>query len=224
MSVFLYITLGIMMFHMQGLRQSIAMSICLIAYMQAKRHKFVPFILLVILAMQFHTSAFVFFVIYPMCAIKVTAAKTILVGVISCLMFVFATKIISIAGMLFERSYSDTVQSGGVVTVLVYLIVLALSVTCNTHINSNNEKYPVFYMLILGLSFFLMRYFGIRMAERVHYYFAYSQIILLPNTVNCFKDEKIKVLLNTAIVIMAIALYAYRLRGSAFIPYIFFFN
>ena len=59
-SLVMFICLGLFTFNMNGMRQCIAMSICLLAYDCIKNKKFIPFALLILLAMSFHKSALIF--------------------------------------------------------------------------------------------------------------------------------------------------------------------
>ena len=56
--------LGLFNFMVQGLRQAIAMCICLLAIESCKKRKLIKFILLVLLASLFHASAIVFLPVY----------------------------------------------------------------------------------------------------------------------------------------------------------------
>jgi hypothetical protein len=62
-SLMVFNCLGLFNFMVQGLRQAIAMSICLFAYEQCKKKHFIKFILLVAIACLFHASALVFILV-----------------------------------------------------------------------------------------------------------------------------------------------------------------
>ena len=64
MSLFFYLTLQFFAHSMNLFRQSIAATICLLAYPFLKRRKLLPFVLVVLLAAAFHTSALFFLPFY----------------------------------------------------------------------------------------------------------------------------------------------------------------
>ena len=64
MSLFFYLTLQFFEHSMNLFRQSIAATICLLAYPFLKRRKLLPFVLVVLLAAAFHTSALFFLPFY----------------------------------------------------------------------------------------------------------------------------------------------------------------
>lgn len=64
MSLFFYLTLQFFAHSMNLFRQSIAATICLIAYPFLKKRKLLPFVLVVLLAAAFHTSALFFLPFY----------------------------------------------------------------------------------------------------------------------------------------------------------------
>ena len=82
MSLIVFNCLGLFNFMVQGLRQAIAMSICLFAYEQCKKNQFIKFILLVAIACLFHASALVFILVYFLSKFKL---NTIQMGVFAIL-------------------------------------------------------------------------------------------------------------------------------------------
>ena len=59
-AIYFYLTIGLFAFTLAGLRQALAMSICLFAYEAARKKKLIPFLLLIALAYPFHKSALLF--------------------------------------------------------------------------------------------------------------------------------------------------------------------
>lgn len=75
LSMFFMITLGYFYFAMTGLRQAMAMGLCYIAFEFVCRRKFWWFLLFTFLAGLMHSSAFVFFIMYPLSFVKVDILK-----------------------------------------------------------------------------------------------------------------------------------------------------
>lgn len=222
LSVCAYISLGLMQFHLQGMRQSLAMCICLFAYEQAKKKHLFRFVLLVLLAVLFHQTAIVFFPVYILCQMKFSLRNLVLIAGISGVAMLFSDRIVGVANDVFERDYTVAVSSGGFIAVAVYVLVLAMALIYYAGF-AKHEQSPLLYVLIIGMSCFLMRYTGTLAAERISFYFVFSQIALLPKaTAIMAKNEKI--VMRMVIVVLALSLFAYRLHGSDFVPYQFFWQ
>lgn len=218
LSLMMYITLGMMTFEMQGMRQSIAMSICLFAYEFAKRKKFMNFLLLVLLAMQFHQTAVVFIIIYFLINLKYTVPNLVLIFMCSFSAVFFADKIIGVANDVFDMEYNNTVDSGGLIATIIYVIIIVTAFWFNKRIKYNENATKLLYVAILGGVCYILRYFGALASERISFYFVFSQLALLPSTLKNLEIEEAD-LVKTLVVFLSILLFVYRLYDSDFIPY-----
>ena len=70
---------------------------------------------------------------------------------------------------------------------------------------------------------FAMRYFGAQAAERISFYFAFSQIGALPNAIH-ITSRREKTHIYIIVLALAVLLFAYRLHGSGLVPYRFFWQ
>lgn len=105
LSFIIFASFLIYLFSFSGLRQAIAIGITTLSYDFIARKKLIPFILLVLIASLFHTSAVLFIIAYPLCNyLRLTAKKYILIGII-CTGGLFAIK--SIAIWLVELLFSE---------------------------------------------------------------------------------------------------------------------
>lgn len=221
LSITLYVTLGLMSFNLQGMRQSIAMSICLFAYEQAKNKHLIKFILLVAIATTFHQTAIVFIPIYILCRMKFSNNNMLIMCVLAFVVSFNADRVIGIANEYFDRDYNSTVSQGGFVAVLIYAIIFIITLGFDNPLKNGNKQTPLLYVLILGFVCYIMRYFGTLAAERISFYFAFSQVALLPNAKGIVVGKG-RIIMHLAIILLAVALMAYRMHGSEFVPYRFF--
>ncbi len=221
LSLTMYITLGMMTFEMQGMRQSIAMSVCLFAYEFAKHKKFMKFLLLVLLAMQFHQTAVVFIIIYFLINLKFTIPNLVLIFMGSFSAVFFADKIIGVANNVFDMEYKNTVDEGGAIATLIYIIIIITAFWFNKRLQYNGNATKLLYVAILGGVCYILRYFGALASERISFYFIFSLLALLPNTLKSLQIEESS-FVRTLVIILSIALFVYRLQGSDLIPYSFY--
>ena len=199
------------------------MCICLFAYEQAKRKHLLRFSFLVLFAMAFHQTAIVFFPVYILCRMKFSKAYVFLILIGTAFAIFGADRIMGIANTFFDRTYSNDAESGGYVATLIYVIILLLTLIFDKNLKKGNEQTPLLYILILGFSAYILRYFGTLIAERISFYFAFSQLALLPNVKKIFVKRD-QCIIRVIIAFFAVALFAYRLNGSNFVPYKFCWN
>ena len=222
LSCIIYICLGSMTFAMNGMRQALAMSICLLAYDFAVKKKIVPFLLIVLLAMTFHVSAFIFLLAYPLSNFSKLHLVPLLIG--GGLFIALSSSLASIYDSLVEKDYAvrDSIESGGFVTVAIYLLVLILTMLFYKNLATENGIEPLFALCFVGLVIFSTRYFSTQIFERISYYFYYSVILLIPKLSHIFK-EKDRLIYSLIVCILAIALFAYRIESSSMANYQLFF-
>ena len=216
LSVIMFITLGLFTFNMNGLRQSVAMSICLLAYDFIEKKKFVPFLLVVLLAMSFHKSAIFFALTYFIIFMKPKWNYTMFFIGLLVLFVLFADNLTIIYDALTSEDYAgaEGFDSGGIVTVLIYILVIAFALISKDKI----KKGTVFNCILLslvGLILYLARFFSVQIYERVSYYFYYFIILLLPSAIKKY-EVKSQTLINTVVIILSITLFVYRIQGGAF--------
>ncbi len=223
LGVLMYITLGLYIFMAQGLRQSVAMSICLFALEFAKKRKFIPFALLVLLAAQFHVTAIVFFVVYFIYGLSIKTITVILIGIISAVVLFFSERIVNIGNTLFDREYSGTVSSGGFVAFAVYFIIIVVALLLGGEKKNDKNFAFFFYMTVIAAIIFLMRYVGTQAAERISFYFMFAQMPLLCSTLRNLKPS-VRQTVTLVVFALSISLFIYRLNGSDLIPFNFFWQ
>lgn len=226
LSTVMYITLGLMQFDMQGMRQALAMAICMFAFEFVKKRKLIPFVLLIILATQLHRTAFVFAVIYFIAMLSYNWWSLLLIAAGSGVIFYFADSLMAFANDVFETEYAQEIDSGGFVATAIYVLIVLFAMIFSKNLKREKGEKPqttIMFLTIVGMLSYIMRYVGVGIAERISYYFMFGQILLLPNTISKL-DIEYKTLINAAVYVLCIGLFIYRLSSSDFIPYNFFWS
>ena len=223
LSFVMFVCLGLYSFMVQGLRQALAMCLCLFAIEFCKKRKLIPFILLVLLATTFHTSAIVFLVVYFIYGFTLNIRTAIASLAMAGILISFSGPIATIGNMIFEREYENEVETGGFVAVAIYVIILLVAITFSGS-RKKDKNYSFFtFITFLGAVFYVMRYTGVLAAERVSFYFMFGQIIALPNAISRF-DKHVSFIIKCAVIVLCIALFAYRLNGDGLVIYRFFWQ
>lgn len=223
LSLMIYVCLTMFMFNMQGMRQAMAMSICLFAYEFAKDRKLIPFVLTVLLAMLFHKTAMCFIPVYFLPKLKNNIGNWLfyIFGLILCLLFV--DEIIAGYYELSGEDYSGNAAAtgGGLFVVLLYLggIVLTL---CRPRILGKDTARIAFLGTLVGAVAYISRYVGSDILERVSYYYYYFLILLIPEVIQELEGEEHK-FIKVFFVIGAVLLFAYRTWNGSFRYFTLFF-
>ena len=235
-SIFMYencedLVLGYMMFYclgmwsflIQGIRQGMAMAICLFAVSFCKQRRIVPFILLVLLAMTFHASAIVFFVVIFLPRIELNL-KGYIAAVAGIIILTGAVNyLVSFFNIIINDSYKITAElgGGGAVTLLCYFAILVLFLLLlprDEKLDPDNRLF--FYMTLFGFVTFLMRYNILAISERVSFYFMFGQFILLPKVIRRIEPTQ-AIIAKMIIYLLCFGLMAYKSRTSEIYPFLF---
>lgn len=218
-AVIFYVTLGSLTFNLTAFRQSLAISLLLLSTDFIKSKKIISFIIVVLLAATFHKTAVIFLPFYFIANRRVNWKSNFISFMMLVLSIFFIERLTLIGNALLDTEYSGYQGNtfGGLVPILIYLFVILL-----TMINPN-DKYKVSHnMVVVGLIFYSMRRVTQSM-ERISFFFSPGLIVQLPNSISMIKDKQVRALLYYVSIIVAIFLFLYRMSGSEYGEYRFFF-
>lgn len=219
----IYVCLGLFTFNMNGMRQAMAMSVCLWAYEAVKKRKLISFALTVLLAMQFHKTAICFLPVYFIPLLKGGKANTFLffcgMAVYMFAMDWFIETFNAFTGK--EYSLDAGADSGGITVVAIYLFVLCLMLIMHESLK-NRQRRCEFYCVVLGFTCYVARYFSNQILERISYYFFYFIMLLVPNVLNEM-DEKERQIVKAVLGFASVALLVYRVSRGNFNNFGLFF-
>ncbi len=224
LSFVMFICLGLYTFMVQGLRQSIAISICLFAIEYCKRRKLIRFLILVFLASLFHRTAVVFFLVYFLYGAKFDIKTKVFMFIIPVALFSLMPIITSISNEMLDRDYNTAAETGSaIVASLIHVLILGFAYIYLNEKNSGKKETFFIAFAMLGASFYLMRYIGTQAYERISFYFLMGRNIVLPDVVKRF-NQKSQNIINLVVIVLSIALFIYRLNTSYLVPYLFFWQ
>lgn len=196
LSLLAFIALGYFEFSLSGLRQAIAMALTMVSYFFVKEKKFIPFIILVIIATLFHRSAIIFLIIYPIAHTKLGINHIVVFLVFLVVFFGFQGTVRSLIANVFEDTqfeyYAGSEKSLTVSGFIIQAAIFLFSLMYYPLVKKKYEKADVLYNLsFLGLAFQL---FSSMIAEffRVSMYFSIFNIILIPMAISVEKNSTLK--------------------------------
>lgn len=127
LSVFAYFAFGNFVMTFSGLRQSIAMSICFIAYICIKKKKPIIFYILIFLAFLFHKSAIACVLIYPIYHIRIKKTFFPFVVCLIALCFLFRNQIFALLSKIYYGEEGATADTGAYTMFIMFLLLYVVS-------------------------------------------------------------------------------------------------
>ncbi len=223
--LYFYATLGLYTFMFTGVRQSLAMCVCLFSYQFLKNKRFIPFLLMVVLAFYFHKSAILFLTVYFIYDRKIGWLNMLLYALLGLLAYNNIDIIQEWFNDTLEYDYGIEKTGNGVVFLLV---IIAITVFAYCVILANrvltDQARGMLNVGVITLIFWVLR-LETRVAERPSYYFMFFTIAMLCHAIEAPKEEKERSILKVVICVLCMALYMYRFMSnfSNMIPYQTFF-
>lgn len=208
LSYIIYLGLPVAILAFSGLRQSIAIGLCYIAFKYIKEKEIFKFIVLVSLASTFHSSAMMFLFTYPLYYLKLknTTKLGSIVAIIVC--YILRYPLFDILSKLFkENAIAD--NNSAVTLFLVFVSIYVYTLIFGENTPEVNGYRNIFYVACLCQSFG-----GVySTAIRVGYYFMIPLMLLLPEIL--YRKTKQNIIMASVIGLCFIAfgLYSFS-RGS----------
>ena len=192
LTIALFLTVAPYMLYFSGIRQAIAVSMSVPAWYAAKNKKLFWFVMVVVMAMQFHTSAFILLLIYPLYSAKIT--KKWLWFVVPCMatVFVFRTPIFNLLFTILWKEYSMTAATGAT-TILILLIMFGVyAYVLPDDKDMDKETIAMRNMLLLSI---VIQIFAMLnpWSMRMNYYFLIFVPVLIPKIANRGKMQYVQI-------------------------------
>lgn len=238
MSVYMFFTLTLFDFFLSGLRQSIAIAILLYAYDALLNHENKKFLILVIIAAQFHTSAIIFLVVYFIYQFKSTKTYLAIAYGLSTAFFLIWPIILKVILLIIPRySYylgdSELAARGrlGILFKLVMYLIIILGgelLKRKKHIEKITKEKQFLTRLVFGLPAIAIVALNASVTTRLFRYLEIFLCIFLPNIISQLdrKDaKKIKIFYLLLLIGYALIIHIFRTPSwQVTYPYTFFWQ
>ena len=216
--------LGSFAFMVQGLRQSIAMCLCLWALECLKRNSWLKFIILILLASTFHASALVYFVVFILSKLKIDLKSIVVFSLAVITAIIMLPWLFELVNSWINDDYAlgNGAESGGVVAILIYFVIIVFGLLFG---NKNEKYFPLYiYMTMVAMVCMIMRNSVSTIAERIAQYFAFGQMAVLAHSIKRFSDTTTKIFMGMIIAFLLFGVAIYKVSYSVLIPYEFFWQ
>ncbi len=211
-------------FGFAAIKQGIAMSFCLLSLSYVYNRKFVKFIICILVAASFHSSALVFIPIYFLCSKTgiVTPWKKIAVISVAFIAIYEIDFIIQSVGGRY-LTYLDSEVKGRNLIFWMYLFWCVIFLVFRKQLIASNHKNDLLIILFVIGTIFQILGFTDAFSKRIGEYFLISQTILLPQLL-CVFSKKSRKLAWILIVVFQVAMFVLQylvLDQSSIVPYSF---
>lgn len=222
LSIFYFVTLDYYCFSMSGMRQCIAIGLCIIAFEMAQRKKLIPYLLLVGIAITFHSTAIFFLPVYFLRYIPLRKKYIYPFIALGIICFLFKNQIINIMQSM-SRIYYGNMDTGGVGMYLYLLLSVILAFMYSPEWENDNKdaKSLINYMMIVAVIIYPILQFN-PTVFRLHYYYSISIVVFIPTIIKGIRDARIRLLFSSLFFFVAIYyFYAYTMQNMGVNPYMF---
>lgn len=220
---------------MNLLRQYIAMMICCIAYQYLAEKKYIKYILTTFIAVLFHSSASVTFVLIFLTKLKINKKRriiyiaTAIIGALCFNKFLYVLiKILPKYASYITSDYYQENQMGIIFKIFMWLLMFFLVDYMFFRARDGEENLGwnkiEYFCALLAISITIMALNG-AILERMSYYFTIIYCISVPNSINKLKSRKMKYQIGFLVILSCISynmiVLIFRPCWSGVIPYSF---
>lgn len=222
--LFLFGTLGMYTFMFTGVRQCLAISICLFSYRFIRDRKIVPFAILMFLAFYFHKSSILFVAAYLIYLRKLSFWNALIYGAIMIFAVLYLDVIQQWFNQQLEYDYEIEAGAGGIIFTILVVAMTAFTifvVISNKDTSKNTQG--LINIGLIAMFFWIIRLFN-RVAERPSYYFLICVFASFAYSIATIKKQNERDIVKMLVIVLALALFVYRLmtNQASFVPYSFF--
>lgn len=213
LALYFYVTIGNLFFVMTGMRQAIAMSLCLLAINYVQKRKIIPFVLLVLLAAQFHHSAYIFLPMYFLGTRRVDALNMLITIGVTIATYFSYERLLNIANEMLDYDYGVEETGNGGIFFVILLIILVLALMTKSKWMKDIKERVIMNTGVLAVVIWVFRLIG-RTAERPSMYFLNAIPVVLSESIDSVEDRQDRLLWELGAIALTFAFFAYRSLGQ----------
>lgn len=220
------------------LRQIMAISIVFFGYRFIKNKKLVKYVITILLACSFHSTAVIGFMLYPISwAItnkklkEISKTIIIITGLFCVVLFRHIFQYLNTINIMDLNRYThyltDEVGGGRFIRLFYWLFICIVLIMCRKRILHNNSYTHLSMYMLISFIFSFICFLGGSFIVRIAYYTDFYQVLYLPMAVQylpfAFGDDKKKVnylVIGFVVFMFWLINYVIRNNGCTY-PYIF---
>lgn len=226
LSFVIFSTFGFFAYDFGIIRQSLALSMVLLSYIQLDKKKRFASIISFLVALNFHRTSII---ALPLLLIHfasiITKKRFLILLILSALVIIFSSfiynniivNIMSYMGKSGHIGHDATMNN---MLLLLYFIAILVIIFYNFSRIKDKVNSVACYALAFAIYFSIFGLYNDVLARALQY-FSVFLVIIIPETLDQYKDQKIIILIETGIYLLLAGLMYYNISGSAIDPYIF---
>ncbi len=212
LALYFYITIGNLLFILTGLRQAIAMSICMLSIRFIQKRKLIPFVLLVLIAAQFHHSAYIFLVMYILGTRMVDAQNMLLTIAVTAIGYFSYEHLLGFANEVLDYNYTvERTDNGGIYFVILLIIIVVALITKQGWMKDIKER-VIMNTGIMAVVIWVFRLVG-RTAERPSMYWLNAVPVVFSESIDSIESRQDRLLVELGAIALTFLFFAYRVKG-----------
>lgn len=230
MALFLVTPVYIMLF--SGIRQGMAIGMGAVAFRFARDRKLLPFLISVVVAILFHSSAFILVILYPLCRVRIRLNHMAIVLPLIAVVYYFNDAIylavVSVFGESLSENYMIITETNATTFILLLALLLAMAFLLTYGKELDSTTIMLRNLLIVSL---ILQMFALvnPIAMRMNYYFLVFMPLLIPRVINrsSIKDGRFVLLLQLAVFGFFMVYHVqkmYTTDSLGIYPYMFFWS
>lgn len=222
-SLIIYLALPCFLMLFSGVRQAIAIGLCFASYSFIVQKKLVKFVLLVLVAFLFHSSAILFLIAFPVYYFPIKKKYRFITLLLIFVVFVFRTQLFYLLAPLLDDS-AKADNNGALALFLVFILVYIFCCYFSKDCKKDNGLLNLFLIAILCQAFGNI----FASAARVGFYFMPFICLLLPKVLkNIRNPERSLISIPIYSIFIIYGLYSLYSNGSSWpmtYPWVPFWN
>lgn len=213
LALYFYITIGNLFFILTGMRQAMAMSICLLSVKFIQKRKIIPFAILVVLAAQLHHSAYIFLPMYFLGVRRVDTKNMLITIAVTLLAYFSYENLLMVANDILDYNYGvEKIDNGGIFFAILLIILTLALVTKSRWMKEVKERVVMNAGIICGVVW-VFRLVG-RTAERPSMYFLNAIPVVFSEAIDSVENKENRVFVEFGAIVLTFAFFAYRVAGQ----------
>ncbi len=238
LSLFIFLTYGFFTFTFSALRQGLAMAICIYAFEALMNGRNIRYILLIICATFFHSTAYVFFASY-LCKILKPSRKVFFIGYLTAAVLLATFSVV--LNYVFQwlpiyelYTLGSYIGETGIAAFLYATLSSAILIFSYNILTVHQQKKQMLnkvysYGLIMILIAVIIYIVSIKanIFDRIALYFNTLVIILLPNAISKLKGDNRVLVIATVLAVFftySAIIISYRPEWMSIFPYSFYWQ
>ena len=222
-SYIIYMGLPCFLLPFSGLRQAIAIGICVLATPSICDKNWKRFLIIVLIATLFHSSAVIYLLAYPLYYLRLPKDYQLLMVPLLLVIYMARYPIFSVASKLFKKNAVPD-DNGAFALFLVFIMIF---IFCQVYCRSDDES-SIGFMNIFYFACICQCFGGVyATAMRVGFYFMPSIAVALPNILTTIQNQRDRRLLQYIIFAIFVIYGLYALSVPSWqmsYPYHFFWE